>query len=56
VATLPTLAAGNLDEGDVPITTDYRQALSEIVSKRLINTKLVEVFPGFTPGTSLGIA
>lgn len=53
---MPTLSKGNLDEGDVPITTDYRQALSEVVSKRLKNDKLAEVFPGFTPGTSLGVA
>ncbi len=53
---MPTLTPGNLDEGDVPITTDYRQALSEIVSKRLLNNKLDEVFPGFTPKAALGIA
>lgn len=53
---MPTLSAGNLDDGDVPITTDYRQALSEIVSKRLLNDKLDTVFPGFTPGAPLGIA
>ena len=53
---MPTLSAGNLVKGDVPITTDYRQALSEIVSKRLLNDKLDTVFPGFTPGASLGIA
>lgn len=53
---MPSLAAGNLDEGDVPILTDYRQALSEVVSKRLKNNKLSEVFPGFTPSTSLGLA
>ncbi|MBN9106738.1 MAG: DUF1501 domain-containing protein [Propionibacteriaceae bacterium] len=54
--TMPTLARGNLDSGDVPITTDYRQALSEVVSKRLKNDKLAEVFPGFTPGPALGVA
>lgn len=53
---MPTLSKGNLDEGDVPITTDYRQALSEVVSKRLKNDRLTEVFPGFTPGTALGVA
>jgi uncharacterized protein (DUF1501 family) len=53
---MPTLTAGNLDEGDVPITTDYRQALSEIVGKRLLNNDLGTVFPGFTPGTPLGVA
>jgi uncharacterized protein (DUF1501 family) len=52
---MPTLSAGNLDDGDVPITTDYRQALSEVVSKRLLNDKLGEVFPGFTPGAALGV-
>ncbi len=52
---VPNLAADNLSLGDVPITLDYRQALSEIVSKRLGNNKLADVFPGFTPGTSLGI-
>lgn len=53
---MPTLTAGNLDEGDVPIVTDYRQALSEVVRKRLNNDKLGEVFPGFTPGAPLGVA
>lgn len=53
---MPTLTAGNLDDGDVPITTDYRRALSEIVSKRLLNDKLDAVFPGFTPRAPLGIA
>ncbi len=51
---MPTLSAGNLDDGDVPITTDYRQALSEIVTKRLLNDKLGTVFPGFTPGDAAG--
>jgi uncharacterized protein (DUF1501 family) len=54
--TMPTLTSGNLDDGDVPITTDYRQPLSEIVSKRLRNDRLAEVFPGFTPKAPLGIA
>ena len=53
---MPTLSADNLTTGDVPITTDYRQALSEIVSKRLGNDKLDQVFPGFTPGKALGVA
>lgn len=54
--TVPTLTEDNLSLGDVPITLDYRQALSEIVAQRLGNgDKLAEVFPGFTPGGSLGI-
>jgi uncharacterized protein (DUF1501 family) len=53
---LPSLSRGNLVAGAVPVTTDYRQALSEIVTKRLRNgAKLAEVFPGFTPGPALGI-
>lgn len=51
-----SLAPKNLTEGDVPITTDYRQALSEVVRKRLNNDNLDQVFPGFTPGTALGVA
>ncbi|MGC3992913.1 MAG: DUF1501 domain-containing protein [Propionicimonas sp.] len=54
---MPTsLSPDNLTDGDVPITTDYRQALSEIVSKRLGNSNLDQVFPGFTPGPALGVA
>ena len=54
--TMPALSKGNLQEGDVPIITDYRQALSEVVSKRLNNDKLAEVFPSFTPDAALGVA
>lgn len=56
LGTVPSLDAGNLSLGDVPITLDYRQALSEIVTTRLGNgDNLAEVFPGFTPGAPLGI-
>ena len=50
------LADDQLTDGDLPITVDYRQALSEIVAKRLGNDNLADVFPGFSPGTALGIA
>lgn len=54
---VPSLTAGNLVQGDVPITTDYRQVLSEIVTARLLNGgSLGQIFPGFTPGTPLGLA
>lgn len=54
---MPTLTKGNLEEGmDVPITTDYRQPLSEILTARLKNPKVSEVFPDFAPGKALGIA
>ena len=52
---LPTLSQANLVEGDVPISIDYRHALSEIVSKRLRNPNLAQVFPGFTAERTLGI-
>ncbi|WP_159626387.1 MULTISPECIES: DUF1501 domain-containing protein [unclassified Actinomyces] len=56
LGTVPSLVESNLSLGDVPITLDYRQALSEIVSNKLGNKASVkEVFPGFTPGTPLGI-
>jgi uncharacterized protein (DUF1501 family) len=52
---LPSLSESNLVEGDVPISIDYRHALSEIVSKRLRNPNLDKVFPGFTAERTLGI-
>ncbi|GAB3708015.1 DUF1501 domain-containing protein [Mariniluteicoccus flavus] len=54
--TQPSLAAGNLVQGDVPITTDYRTVLAEVVAKRLLNTKTAEVFPGWTTTAPLGVA
>jgi uncharacterized protein (DUF1501 family) len=54
--TWPTLAPDALDDGDVAITTDQRDVLSELVSKRLLNSNLATVFPdtNYTP-QSLGI-
>ena len=42
----PTLAPDALSDGDLAITTDYRDVLAELVSQRLGNAKLDEVFPG----------
>jgi len=41
-----------LDDGDLPITTDYRQILAELVDRRLGNAEnLGSIFPGYTaPG------
>lgn len=48
--TWPGLATPNLFEGmDLAITTDYRDVLAEIVSKRLGGTPLQQVFPNYTP-------
>ena len=44
----PTLARNALDDGDLAITTDYRDVLGEIISKRLGNTALDQIFPKHT--------
>ena len=38
--------------GDLRVTTDYRDVLSEIVARRLHNAHVNEVFPGHTPRAS----
>jgi uncharacterized protein (DUF1501 family) len=46
----PTLAPDKLTgPGDLAMTTDYRDVLSEVLSKRMGNTNVAAVFPGFTP-------
>ena len=46
----PGLAAGQLYQNqDLQVTIDYRDILSEVVLRRLGNTNLDLVFPGFTP-------
>ncbi len=50
----PGLQPDQLDNGDLAITTDYRDVLAEIVTLRLLNPALGAIFPGFTP-TSRGI-
>ena len=47
------LSASVLDQGDVPVTTDYRQVISDAVAATQgANTTL---FPGFTPSTPVGL-
>lgn len=41
--------------GDVPATTDFRRVFSEALVKRMGNTRLAEVFPGYSGYTPLGI-
>lgn len=45
----PGLGEDKLDDGDLAITTDFRDVLSEIVALRLNNPAVAEVFPGYTP-------
>ncbi len=51
----PGLAAGDLDRGDLEVTTDFRSVLSEALIKRTGNNDVDAVFPGFDGPTSLGI-
>jgi uncharacterized protein (DUF1501 family) len=41
--------------GDVPVTTDHRRVLSEILVKRMGNANLSTVFPGYSGYAPLGI-
>jgi uncharacterized protein (DUF1501 family) len=43
------LSPGALVEGDVPVTTDFRDVLGEVVARRLGSDRLGEVFPGHQP-------
>lgn len=50
----PGLADGQLEnagggQGDLHVTTDYRDVLAEIVAVRLKNPHMAEVFPEYTP-------
>jgi uncharacterized protein (DUF1501 family) len=51
----PGLAAGKLVDGDLAVTTDYRQVLSDVVKARFPEASLAKVFPGFPQGASIGV-
>jgi uncharacterized protein (DUF1501 family) len=54
--TWPGLEKEQLFESrDLAVTTDFRTVLSELVRGHLGRTDLSPVFPGFTPGSSLGL-
>ena len=42
----PGLGVGNLLAGDLAVTTDYRDVLGEVISKRFPDRSLGQVFPG----------
>ena len=50
----PGLGSGSLVEGDVKVTTDYRQVLGEVVHQRFPDKDVTQVFPGL-PYDPLGI-
>lgn len=43
------------DHADLAITTDYRQVLSEMLTRRLGNSDISAVFPGYIPTVELGL-
>jgi uncharacterized protein (DUF1501 family) len=46
----PGMREGQLiGPGDLAVTTDYRDVLSEILVKRLNNTATNEIFPNYEP-------
>lgn len=45
----PGLSPSQLDNGDLRVTIDYRDVLSEILSRRMGATNLATVFPNYTP-------
>ncbi len=45
----PGLKDPKLDSGDLAITIDYRDVLSEILTKRLNNDQIDTIFPGYKP-------
>ena len=55
VAKWPGLGKDVLDRGeDLAITTDYRDVLSELLTTRLNNSAVADIFPNFTP-TPVGL-
>lgn len=38
-----------LSDGDVPITTDYRDVLASLLAERVLNPALEYIFPNYTP-------
>jgi uncharacterized protein (DUF1501 family) len=52
----PGLEKEQLNEGrDLAVTTDFRAVLSELVTGQLAQKDLTHVFPGYQPGTPLGL-
>ncbi|HEX4955660.1 MAG TPA: DUF1501 domain-containing protein [Thermoanaerobaculia bacterium] len=51
----PGLAQGQLNEGDLEVTTDFRRVLSEILIRRLGNPALSAIFPGYSGYSPLGV-
>jgi uncharacterized protein (DUF1501 family) len=44
----PWLTAKNLEDGDLAVTTDYRNVLGEVVTRRFSDRSIGKVFPGLS--------
>lgn len=44
----PTLAPDALNDGDLQITTDYRDVLADVISHRLLNPAVDQIFPDYS--------
>ncbi|MEO8274772.1 MAG: DUF1501 domain-containing protein [Thermoanaerobaculia bacterium] len=53
--TWPGLADGQLNDGDVDVTTDFRRVLSELLIRRMGNPNIGTIFPGYQAYSPLGI-
>lgn len=51
----PGLGDDDLDRGDLQVTTDYRQVLSELLQARTAATDLAKVFPDYRYPGALGL-
>jgi uncharacterized protein (DUF1501 family) len=54
--TWPGLGGAQLADGDLAVTTDFRNVLAEIVVRRLANPRVADVFPGLGTPQYLGLA
>lgn len=55
VSAWPGLRDAALFNGDLDVTTDYRDVLAELVTRRLGGADLERVFPGFARGPQAGL-
>jgi uncharacterized protein (DUF1501 family) len=46
--TWPWLRPGTLEDGDLAVTTDYRNVLGEVITRRFPDRSISKVFPGLT--------
>lgn len=51
----PGLSDGKLVDGDLKVTTDYRQVLGEVITSRFTDASLTKVFPGYKAANRVGV-